>query len=141
MLIKKVFVSVLSLLLMLGSLSSIALSQTTASSRISGTVMDSQGAVVPNADVVIKNNDTGLEYKLKSGEDGSFTLPSLMVATFTVTVTSSGFKTTTVTNDKTIVGETVSVEVKLEAGAANESVTIQGGAEVLQTESTPVGPA
>jgi hypothetical protein len=139
MLIKKVFVTVLSLLLMVGSFSSIGLSQTTASSRISGTVLDSSGAVVGNADIVIKNNETGIEYKLKSSEDGTFTLPSLPVATYTVTATFSGFKTTTVTNVKTVVGETVSVEVKLEPGAASESITILGGAEILQTESTTVG--
>ena len=130
MLVKKVFVSALSVLLILGSFSSRGFSQTTASSRLSGTVTDSAGAVVANADIVIKNNETGVEFKLKSGEDGSFNLPSLPLATYTVTVSYTGFKTTTVTNVKTIIGDTVSVDVKLEAGAASESITVTAGAAV-----------
>src|ERR1044072_1368496 len=139
MLVKKVFVNVLSILLILGSFSSLGLAQTTASSRISGTVMDSSGAVIAGADIVIKNNETGAEFKMKTSDDGSFVLPSLPVATYTIMVASSGFKGATVTNVKTVVGDTVNVEVKLEAGAASESVTITGGAEVLQKENTTVG--
>jgi hypothetical protein len=127
----------LSLLLIMSSFSSMALAQTTA--RISGTVTDSAGAVVPNADVVIKNNETGADFKLKSKEDGSFILPSLPLAIYTVTVTAPGFKTTTVTGVKTIVMDTVIVEVKLETGATSESITVTGGAEVLQKESTTIG--
>jgi hypothetical protein len=137
MLVKKVFVNVLSILLLLSSFSSIGFAQTT--SRISGTVMDASGAVIGGADIVVKNDETGAEFKLKSSDDGSFIVPSLPVATYTVTVTSGGFKVTTVTNVKTVVGDTVNVEVRLEAGAASESVTITGGAEVLQKESTTVG--
>src|SRR5258707_13753664 len=113
----------LSLLLIVSSFSGMALAQTATGSRIRGTVMDAQGAVVPNGDVVVKNDETGAEVKLKSGEDGSFTVPSLPSAMFTVTGSASGFKTTTVIGVKTVVGDTVNVEVKLETGAASESVT------------------
>src|SRR5262249_17861698 len=123
----------------LASLNSLGLAQTTSASRISGTVMDSQGAVIPNADVVIKNNETGAEYKIKSGEDGSFVLPGLRLSTFTVTVSASGFKQTVIPDVQTIVGDTVAVEVRMQPGAASETVTITGGAEVLQKESTTVG--
>lgn len=129
----------LSLLLILSSFSGMALAQTSASSRISGTVMDSTGAVVPNADVLIKNNETGAEFKLKSKEDGAFILPSLPLAVYTVTATAPGFKTTTVTGVKVVVGDTVNVEVRLETGAATESITVTGGAEILQKESTTIG--
>ncbi|HEX8091093.1 MAG TPA: TonB-dependent receptor [Blastocatellia bacterium] len=139
MILKKFFGITLSVLLALGSLSSLGLAQTAPTSRIRGTVADAQGAVVPNADVVIKNNETGQEYKIKSGDDGSFTLPSLQVSMFTVTVTAQGFKQTVVTEVKTIVGETVNVDVKLEAGVPTESVTVTSGAEVLQKETTSVG--
>lgn len=129
----------LSLLLILSSFSGMALAQTSASSRISGTVMDATGAVVPNADVVIKNNDTGAEFKLKSKEDGAFILASLPLGVYTVMTTAPGFKTTTVTGVKVVVGDTVNVEVRLETGAATESITVTGGAEILQKESTTIG--
>ena len=135
--VKRVIVTALSVLLILSSLGSMGFAQTT--SAIRGTVMDSQGAVVPGADVVVTNNEMGNDYKLKSGEDGSFALPGLRVATFTVTVNAPGFKQTIVPDVKTIVGDTVNVEVKLEPGAASESVTVTGGAEVLQKETTAIG--
>jgi len=101
--------------------------------------MDSTGAVVPNADVMIKNNETAAEFKLKSKEDGAFILPSLPLGIYTVSATAPGFKTTTVTGVKVVVGDTVNVEVKLETGAATESITVTGGAEILQKESTTIG--
>ena len=135
---KKVLVTALSALLLLGSFSSAAFAQSSLS-RIRGTVMDSQGAVVPGADVVVKDTATDTEYKTKSGEDGSFTVPALPVSIYTVTVSFAGFKQTVVAGVKTIVAETVNVEVRLEAGAASESVTVTGGAEVLQKETTTIG--
>lgn len=135
---KKVFVTALSALLLLGSFSGAAFAQTSLS-RIRGTVMDSSGAVVPGADVVVKDNATGTEYKTKSGDDGSFTVPALPVSMYTVTASFAGFKQTVVSDVKTIVAETVNVEVKLEAGAASESVTVTGGAEILQKETTTIG--
>ncbi|HEU4387640.1 MAG TPA: carboxypeptidase-like regulatory domain-containing protein, partial [Blastocatellia bacterium] len=102
-------------------------------------VTDSTGAVVANAGVVIKNDGTGAEFKLTSGDDGTFLVPSLPLGTFTITVNAQGFKQAVVTEIKTVVDSTVSVEVRLEAGAASESVTIVGGAEVLQRESATVG--
>src|SRR6266850_3680430 len=98
----RVVTCTLSMMLILSSFSSMALAQTSLS-RISGTVMDSSGAVVPNADVVVKNNETGAEYKTKSGDDGSFVVPGLPVGVYTVTATSSGFKSTAVTDVKTVV--------------------------------------
>jgi len=138
MTLKKVFVTALSALLLLGSFSSAAFAQSSLS-RIRGTVMDSQGAVVPGAEVVVKDNATDTEYKTKSGDDGSFTVAALPVSTYTVTASFAGFKQTVVSGVKTIVAETVAVEVKLEAGATSESVTVTGGAEVLQKETTAIG--
>ena len=136
---KRIFVYGLMFLLLLGSLPVAGLAQVTTTSRISGTVMDAAGALVPNAEVVIRNEQTGAEYKARAGDDGSFVVPSLPIAIYTVTASAQGFKQTAVTNVKTIAGETVNVEVRLEAGAPSETVTITGGAEVLQKETTAVG--
>ncbi len=129
----------LTLLLIVGSFSSLAQAQVTTTSRILGTVMDPQGAVVANADVVITNADTGVEYKMKVGDDGTFAVASLPIGTYTVSVTAQGFKQTILKNVKTEIGTPATVEVKLEVGAANESVTVTSGAEVLQKDSTNVG--
>jgi len=60
---------------------------------LSGTVVDSSGAVIPGADVKIKNNGTGAEYNTVTASDGGFSVPSLPGGTYTVTVALMGFKT------------------------------------------------
>jgi hypothetical protein len=136
---RKASVYVLSLLLALGSFSNVALAQVQTTARISGTVVDQQGAVISNAQVVIKDDATGQEFKVNAGDDGLFVVPSLGVATYTVTVTAQGFKQTVVKNVRTEAGQTASVRIVMEVGATNETVTVTSGAEVLQKESTNVG--
>jgi hypothetical protein len=127
------------MLLLLGSFSSMAFAQVNTLGRISGIVTDPQGAVIAGAEIVVKNDEIGSEYKTKSGDDGAFFVAGLPVAIYTVTVTAKGFKSTVFTGVRTTVGAATSVEVKLEVGAASETVTVTGGAEVLQRENTNVG--
>jgi hypothetical protein len=139
LLAKRIVVYTLSLLLALGSLSGLGLAQVITTARISGTIVDPQGAVIPNAEVVIKDDATGKEYKVNAGEDGLFLIASVPVGVYTITVVAQGFKQTVVQNVKTEVGQTSSIIAKMEVGAANEIVTVTSGAEVLQKESTVVG--
>ncbi|MEK6321815.1 MAG: TonB-dependent receptor [Acidobacteriota bacterium] len=135
----RIVICTLSMLLILGSFSGLGRAQVTTTGRISGIVMDQRGAVIRNAEIVVKNNDTGAEYTSKSGEEGTFFISSLQASTYTVTVTAQGFKQTKVTDVKIEVGQSATVEVKLEVGAASESVTVTGGAEVLLRDTTNIG--
>src|SRR5215216_6408027 len=114
----------LSLLLVLSSLGTLGLAQVTTTARISGTVADPQGALIPKADVVIKNNETGAEYKLKTSDEGTYVVASLPIGIYTVMVTAAGFKQTVVTNVKTEVASPATVNITLEVGAASETVTV-----------------
>jgi len=107
---------------------------------ITGNVTDPHGAVVPNASVVVKNNATGLERTTTTSDDGIFSVPQLPTGVYTVTIqTTSGFKKAQVTNVKVDVGQTATVKVALELGTSQETVTIMGGAEVLQTQTANIG--
>lgn len=136
---KKIMVYTLSLLLALGSLSGLGLAQVITTARISGTVVDPQGAVISNAEVLIKDDATGKEYKVNAGEDGLFVMASVPVGVYTITVTAQGFKQTIIQNVKPEVGQTATIIARMEVGAASETVTVTSGAEVLQKESTVVG--
>lgn len=114
--------------------------QVTTVGSITGTVKDPQGAVVPNASVTVKNNSTGLQRSTTTSEEGIFTVPQLQTGTYTVTIqTSSGFKKSEVTGVKVDVGNPTAVNVTLELGTAQETVTIVGGGEVLQTQTANIG--
>ncbi|HVI70127.1 MAG TPA: carboxypeptidase-like regulatory domain-containing protein, partial [Pyrinomonadaceae bacterium] len=63
----------------------------TVTGTIQGTVTDSGGAVVPGADVAIRNLETGQERNLKTGGEGTYVAPFLPLGKYTVTVTTAGF--------------------------------------------------
>src|SRR3954466_1281642 len=60
---------------------------------LSGTVVDASGAVIPGADIVAKHTATGVESTAVSNSEGIFSIASLQIGSYTVTVGLQGFKT------------------------------------------------
>jgi hypothetical protein len=112
--------------------------QATTTGKLTGTVTDSQGALVGGAQIVAKNILTQAEFKAKSNDDGGWTIPSVSNGTYTVTVTAQGFKSTVIQNVSVETGTTTSVNSALEVGAANETITVTSGGSVIQSESANV---
>ena len=59
---------------------------------ISGTVQDSTGAVLPGAQIVILNDETGLSRTVTADAAGRYTAPSLNVGQYRVTASLGGFQ-------------------------------------------------
>jgi hypothetical protein len=108
------------------------------SSSLSGTIADASGAVIPGAAVVVKNNGTATEFNATTNEQGSFTVPALDPGDYTVTVTLMGFKTAVLNNVRVNAATPASVRVTLEVGGLEETVTVSGGSEIIQTQSASV---
>src|SRR6201991_2173456 len=106
---------------------------------IAGTVLDPKGAVVPGATVVIKSAATGQENTTQTSSEGAFNVPAMAAGIYTATITAGGFKQAVVTDIKVDVGKPSSINIELEIGSANETVTVVGGGELLQTQSATVG--
>lgn len=115
------------------------LSAQTATSRITGTVNDASGAVVAGATVTAKNEATGITQTQVTTDSGLFAFPSLPVGDYTVTVERQGFKTSQRTTNRLLVDTPLSLDITLEAGQVSEVVTVQGGAEQLQTSNATIG--
>src|SRR5690349_23815384 len=64
------------------------------SGQISGTVLDPQGAAVPDATVTATEVGTGLVRTITTTQEGNYSLPDLPIGTYRVSVTKQGFKET-----------------------------------------------
>ncbi|MGE0129161.1 MAG: carboxypeptidase regulatory-like domain-containing protein [Blastocatellales bacterium] len=105
---------------------------------LSGSVLDPNGAAVSGAEVTVKNNATGAEFRVKSSGSGAYTVPALGAGTYTVSVEAQGFKKAVIQDVQILAATPATANVTLEVGAASESVVIQGGGEVLQTQSANI---
>ena len=107
-------------------------------SSISGTINDPDGAVISGATVIVKNTATGGEFKATSSGSGVYTVPSLGAGTYIVTVSAPGFKQAVAQDVKLDAGAPATVNVRLEVGSATESVVVQGGGEIVQTQTANI---
>jgi hypothetical protein len=123
--------------LITGFASGVAHAQGSFFTSLSGTVVDSSGAVIPGADVKIKNNGTGVESNAVSGTDGSFTVPSLPGGTYSVTVSLMGFKTAVLNTVTLQAAVPANVKVTLQVGALEENVTVVGDSALVVQTQTP----
>src|SRR3974390_1345896 len=118
--------------------STVASAQTASTASLSGTVVDASGGVIPGADIVAKNSDTGVEYNTVSDEKGVYSLPSVPPGTYTVTVSLMGFKKTVLPNVVLNVATASTLKATLEVGGVEEVVTVTGGADIVQTQQTTI---
>jgi Carboxypeptidase regulatory-like domain len=107
--------------------------------EITGLVTDQTGAVVSGVKVTLTNSATGEKRTTFATSSGDYRFPGLpVVGTYTIEIASKGFKSTRIEGVVVSVGTTVTKDVKLEIGAASEQVTVEAGAEAVQTTESSV---
>ena len=92
--------------------------------RISGTVTDSTGAVIPNAKVTVTRTGTGETTTAVTDGAGSYVFPSLPPAAYTVSVSAGGFSSFSESNAVLQADQALTVNAALKTGSASETVTI-----------------
>ena len=98
---------------------------------VRGTVTDAQGAVIPNASVIIKNVATGTTRSVASSADGSYQALSLNPGTYTVQVDVPGFDKLVADQVVLTVGQTVTYDAHLKVGSATTTVEVSGNSAPL----------
>ena len=106
---------------------------------ILGTIVDSSGAAIPGAQIVIKNQGTAQTRTTTSGDAGTYTVPELPIGQYAVTVSKEGFESMTVGGvDVTVAGEH-RVDVTLQPGKISSQVEVQASAPMVATTEDTLG--
>jgi len=102
--------------------------------RISGTVADAQGGVVPGVTVTAKSVNTGVSRDTVSDTNGGYLFANVNADTYEVTFMLTGFKTAA-RRVTVSVGATAAVDVKLEVGGLTEQVSVIAVPETIDTRT------
>ena len=104
---------------------------------ITGTVKDSQGGVIPGANVVLISEARGTKSApAVTSASGDFVFPNVTPDKYTVEVTMEGFKTLRRTGVQVTGGDRVAVPgLAIEVGGAAETVNVTAEAALIQSQS------
>jgi hypothetical protein len=91
---------------------------------ITGTVIDSSNAIVPDATVSAKNTQTGAERAAQTGETGAFRIVELQPGIYDVTVSKNGFKSVVVRALTLFVSQVYTLDAKLEVSTVSSTVEV-----------------
>src|ERR1700687_5708692 len=109
-----------------------------AGGTITGTVVDSSGRLIPNANVSITNLATGINRSVTTNEDGLYIAPNLLPATYELTFTASGFRTDGRSGIELTVGATVTLNTTMQVGGTKETVQVQTEAPDVQLATSDI---
>jgi hypothetical protein len=105
--------------------------------ELTGQITDTTGAVVSGVEVKLTNTATGEVRTTVTTPSGTYNFPALpIVGTYTLEAGAKGFKSVKVQNIIPSVGQVTTRDVKLEIGAITDQVTVEAGAQLVQTEDS-----
>ena len=105
---------------------------------LTGTVTDSTGAVLPGVTVVAVNDATGNRYEAVTDERGIYRIPS-RVGVYQITAELQGFNTVNRAGTQLLVGQTVSVDLRMSPSTVQETVTVTAEAPLVNTQTSSLG--
>ena len=107
--------------------------------ELRGRVVDAQGAVLPGVSLTITNQNTGNYRETVSGADGSFIASGLVPGTYAVNAELQGFKKFTRRDLQLTVGNTSTIEVKMDVGSLEETVNVTAETPLVDVTSKEIG--
>jgi hypothetical protein len=134
-------VSTLLLSVLLGLIASGLLwSQSSTAGAVVGNVTDPSGAAVPNASIQLLNTETNAVLTATTNNAGEYSFANVAPGDYKLTITASGFRTSTVAKLTVEVNKSSTVPVQLEVGGQNQVVEVTAAAAVqLQTQDAQIG--
>jgi hypothetical protein len=106
---------------------------------MTGTVSDASGAVIPNAQISIKNVATGQERAVTTDAAGFYSAPNLLPGKYEVTVTAAGFSSEVRSGITLTVGAQQLLNITMKVGQVSEKVQVTGEAPAVQLATSVIG--
>ncbi|HEV2494059.1 MAG TPA: TonB-dependent receptor [Terriglobia bacterium] len=106
---------------------------------MTGTVTDSSGAVMAGVSLTATNTLTGISTSTVSSSAGDYTIPLLRAGTYDVTAEQSGFKKYVQAGVTLAVGQTLSLDIRMQVGAATQTVEVKAQAVQLEKDTSDRG--
>ena len=110
--------------------------QSSTSAQLSGSVTDPSGGALPGVHVTATNSGTNLSVTVDSDKAGNYTFNSLPAGQYELSISRDGFAPLHETGISLTVGQSATLNLPLKLGGAQDSVTVNGGAELINT-TTP----
>jgi hypothetical protein len=105
-------------------------------SRVTGIVMDNNGAAVPGAVVTLSNPRTNSSLTTTTSDSGNYVFDLVQPGTYTITVEKQGFKKFVSVNNTVLINQPATVNITLEIGDVSAVVTVESTAEAVQTSTS-----
>lgn len=105
---------------------------------INGLVLDPTGSAIAGAEIRIANDATGVQYTGKTNGEGIYVVTNLPPGPYRLQVSKIGFKTLIKPDIILNVQDSLAINFTLPVGAASETITVTGGAPLVNTESGSV---
>jgi hypothetical protein len=126
------------LLLFVMVVSAVALAQD-ATGRIIGTVYDQQGAVIPAVRITVTNTATQAARIATADNEGYFQVLALPIGNYKVMAEHVGFRTLISLEQKLLINQALRIDIKMEVGAANQTVEVGAEAAPVETVNATLG--
>ena len=117
----------------------LATAQSVSTSQINGSVQDSSGLPVPNAEIKLTQLATGALRTTVTAADGAYVFPSLAVGPYQLEVTKEGFTKYVQSGIVLQVDTNPEINIVLKVGSVAEQVVVEAAASMVETHSTGVG--
>jgi len=106
---------------------------------ITGTVKDPDGALIPNAMLVVTNTAMGIQNKVVTDDKGNYVFQSLPVGRYDLQIDAQAFKSQTRTGLVVDLDAVVRVDLTLELATRSESITVTETEIRVETDTTQMG--
>ena len=103
-----------------------------------GTVHDSSGAAIPDAQITVVNADQGFTRQVTTDAIGTYAVTRIPIGSYTFTVEKGGFNKLIRSNVVLAAGQTLRVDFQLEVGSTTEKLIVSGSPVAVETETGAV---